>query len=408
MEGNTKKKILIVDDEINVLEGLKRMLRPKFDEWDMEFVDSGFKALDLLDREPFDILVTDMQMPQMSGFELLEEVQKKHPEIVRIILSGYTQFETAVRAMGLAHQFLTKPCDADKLKETLSRALLLRKILTQDSLASVITEMKSLPSLPDLYLKLQELLRCPDVNIERISGIIASDVGMTTKILQLVNSSFFCVANRITEPGHAVRMLGLDSIRMLVLSVHIFSMFDNDKLKDFPIGRFKKHNLNVAVLAKRIAEIAIPEKKAIEDAFIEGLLHDCGKIILIERLPEKYKQVLDLVESRKITLFDAEKNIFGVTHADVGAFLLGLWGMWNSMLETVMFHHNPSQSHSKSLDTLTCVHVADHFSYEMDSESDLDPRMDLDMEYLDRVNVVNRLDSWRDACMETMAKGVQK
>jgi len=407
MERNMKKKILIVDDEINVLDGLKRMLRPMFDEWEVKFVDSGQKALEILEEEPFDILVTDVQMPQMSGIELLEKVQKTHPETVRIILSGYTQFETAVKAMDLAHQFLTKPCSADQLKETLSRALLLRKILTQDSLVSLITEMKSLPSPPDIYLKLQELLRCPDIRIDRISSIIASDVGMTAKILQLVNSSFFGIANRIREPGHAIRMLGLDSIKTLVLSVHIFSMFDQDTLKGFPIGRLKEHNTNVATLAKRIAETAIPERKAAEEAFIEGLLHDCGKIILIERLPEKYKQVLDLVETRKITLCDAEKDIFGTTHADVGAYLLGLWGMSDSMLETVIFHHSPGKSSSKFLDTLTCVHVADYFSYEMGSESDLDFRMALDMEYLERLNVVNRLDSWHDTCLETVAKGIQ-
>jgi len=407
MKENMKKKILIVDDEINVLDGLKRMLRPMSEEWEIEFVDSGQKALDLLEGEPFDILVTDMQMPRMSGIELLENVQKKHPDIVRIVLTGYTEFETAVKAMGLAHQFLTKPCEADKLKEILSRALLLRNILTQESLMKLITGMKSLPSLPDLYLKLQEQLRCPDIKIERISSIIASDVGMTAKVLQLVNSPFFGITNRIKDPGHAVRMLGLNTIKTLVLSVHIFSMFDTNKLKGFPIKHLKEHSMNVAAYAKKIAEMETGEKKVSEDAFIHGMLHDCGKIILIERLTEKYRKVLDLAKTQKISIYEAEKNIFGATHADVGAYLLGLWGMPDPMLETIVFHHNPGNSPFALFNTLTCVHVADYFSYELDSGNNNDSRMELDMEYLERLNVVNRLDSWHDTCLETVAKGIK-
>ena len=184
-----KKQLLFVDDESKILDGLRRMLRPMRDEWDMSFAESGKEALELMEKEHFDVIVSDMRMPGMDGAELLEKVRKGHPDVVRIVLSGHSEMEAVVKTLGSVHQYLSKPCEASKLKEVISRALLLRNILANDQLMKTITRMTSMPSLPQLYVNLNKELKCTEVNMNRVSKIIENDVGMTAKILQLISSS---------------------------------------------------------------------------------------------------------------------------------------------------------------------------------------------------------------------------
>ncbi len=106
---------MFVDDEPRVLEGLKRMLRPKRNEWQMTFVGSAQAALDALKAEPCEVVVTDMRMPGMNGAELLEVVQREYPDTIRLILSGQAETESVMKALGVSHQFLSKPCDAEIL-----------------------------------------------------------------------------------------------------------------------------------------------------------------------------------------------------------------------------------------------------------------------------------------------------
>src|SRR5256885_11774657 len=125
-------RILFVDDEPKVTEGLHRMLRSMRREWEMTFATSGAEALEKLSAKPFDVVVSDMRMPGMDGCQLLTEVMRRHPQVVRIILSGYSDKETIMRSIGLAHHYLSKPCDAETLKETIRRACDLRDQLEEE------------------------------------------------------------------------------------------------------------------------------------------------------------------------------------------------------------------------------------------------------------------------------------
>ena len=194
-----KKKILFVDDEEMVLDGLKRMLRPYRSEWDMAFVDSGHKALDLLSQSEFDVIVADMRMPEMNGATLLNTVMKKYPRIVRLILSGHSDNEMIFEAMGATHQYLAKPCKPEVLQSVIRRALAARESLHNEELLRMVGRMRSLPSLPMLYHEIMAKLQNPDIKLEDITSTIARDIGMTAKILQLVNSAFFGLPNHVTD-----------------------------------------------------------------------------------------------------------------------------------------------------------------------------------------------------------------
>ena len=209
------KSILFVDDEPMVLQGLQRMLRPHRAIWDMSFATSGAEALAMLEGKPFDAVVTDMRMPGMDGATLLEQVRERYPAAIRIVLSGYFEQEAAMRALPVAHQFLAKPCDPMKLRHAIERTVGFVGLLPDVALRRVVGAIGKLPTLPRTSALLVQSLQNPDVQMDEIAAIVERDVGITAKILQLVNSAFFCLPNYVTSVRMAVSYLGLDTLKQL-------------------------------------------------------------------------------------------------------------------------------------------------------------------------------------------------
>ncbi len=142
------KNLLFVDDEPRVLQGLQRQLHGMRHEWDMHFVENGAAALEYMAREPVEVIVSDMLMPGMDGAQLLGEVLLRHPHTVRLVLSGHADREAVLRLIGPAHQYLSKPCNAEELRAAIARALALRDLLANDQLKQLASKVKSLLSTP--------------------------------------------------------------------------------------------------------------------------------------------------------------------------------------------------------------------------------------------------------------------
>lgn len=397
-------RVLFVDDEDRILQGLRRMLRPLRREWQMSFAAGGREALETMAREPFDVIVADMRMPGMDGAELLSEVSRRHPQTVRIVLSGHADQETVLRAVGPAHQYLVKPCEPEKLKSTISRARALRELLADDALARLTSRLKALPSLPALYTEVMTEANSPDASVAKLGEIISQDVGMSAKVLQLVNSAFFGLRWRASDPVDAVRILGIERIKALALTVHVFSAFDESSVKGFSIDALWSHSLAVSGYAKAIAGAQDADKQLIGDCMWSGLLHDAGKLALAGNMPERYSEALTLAPAKKLPIWEAERQVFGASHAEVGAYLLGLWGLPDPVVEALAYHHRPSKCCSAEFGPLVAVHVADVLEHEDRStkERRIAPR--IDDEYLDRLGCAEQLPVWRDVCRELAEK----
>ncbi len=406
-----KVNILFVDDDPNVLNGLRRMLRSLRSEWDFDFCDCGEEALRLLDRSSYDVVVSDMRMPGMNGAQLLEEVRLRQPKAARIILSGHCDEETALKSVGPVHQYLSKPCDAGVLKNTITRACALRGLLEDDSIKEVVSRIECLPSLPSLYFELMDELASETCSFGKVEKVIRKDPAMAAKILQLVNSAFFGVRRRITDPSEAIGMLGFQTIKALVLSVHIFCKFDSSMLPDFSIESLWNRAVSVAVAARDIANAETGDKCIADDAFMSGILHDVGKLILAQYVTDKYTEVLRLVRTERLAELQAEQRILNTTHAELGAYLLALWGLPDSIVEAIMFHHRPGASADLKFSPLTAVHVADALfpNSETSDSGDSgvstvaddvirDSESQVDLEYLARLGLDGRLTKWRDIC----------
>ncbi len=396
-----KMRILFVDDELRVLEGLRRMLYGMRSEWEMCFAESAEKALEMLSQQKFDVIVTDMRMPGMNGAELLAEVTEKYPDTIRFILSGHSDQHLVLKSVGCAHQYLSKPCDADTLKNAVKRASDLRKLLADDAVGRLAKQIRTLPSFPQVYLDLMEELRSPETSIQRIGEIISRDIGMTAKVLQLVNSAFFGLPRRITDPAQAVSLLGLEVIKGLVFTVHIFSQLKVDLANAINSDKLWRHSMNVGRLAKRIMMTGDGERDG--DAFVAGMLHDAGKLMLAANLPQDYIEVGKMAESEGVAFFEAEKRIFGISHAEIGGYLMGLWAFPDNIVEALAYHHNPGLSAAKDLSLVLAVHVADALDHEFGNrDSGSIPQMDL--MYLESIGFSSKLPIWREVCLQELQK----
>ena len=401
----SKKQILFVDDEPMVLEGLRRMLRALRNEWDCAFATGGLEALDLMAQRTFDVIVTDMRMPGMNGVELLNETKKRYPRMVRVALSGQTSKESVVRSVGPIHHYLTKPCHGERLKSALSRVYGLQTILEVEELRGLVLEMESLPSLPSYYFDLLEEIESPEGSAKRVGEIIGRDLGMCAKILQLVNSAFFGLRREILDPSEAVVALGLDTIKTLVLAMHVFSVFDQSKVRTFALDNLWNHSLEVGLGARKIMAGETTDKRTIDFAALGGLLHDVGRLALADKLPGLYHQAIRRALEDKVPLVEAERQVLRATHAEVGGYLMGLWGFCDGIIEAVGFHHDPARSPTKSFSPLTAVHVADALLQDRDTLGGRETTPLWNQSYLDGTGISSHIETWRELCNTSQDRG---
>lgn len=383
--------ILFVDDEARILSAFRRQLRQMRRQWTVQTAQGGEEALALMRDTPIDVVISDMRMPGMDGAELLEIVSEIYPRTVRIVLSGHSDREMAARAVKAAHQFLSKPCSFAHLKESIEQALILRDILRNEKLQALVGGTAQLPSLPDLYFQLVEELRQEQPSLERIGRIVARDVSMTARILQLINSPYFGLRYEIRNINHAVNYLGLDTLKSLVLLIHVFesSLRQTRLLQDFC-----EHSLLVAGLARQICLNEGAELEEADQAFTAGLLHDVGWLVLfhggfLDVLPCNHDEAKLLLEERKL---------WGNCHAEVGAYLLCIWGIPADIVRIAAFHHKPSHAERGSI-SLAAVHAAETLA--------LDQQEPFDHLFLERLGLSEHIGQWEQLYKKMKEKGVR-
>lgn len=355
----SKTRILFVDDEPNILEGLRRLLRSEREHWAMDFALGPEEALEKVREQPYDVIVTDMRMPKMDGVALLEEVRKLRPEAIRFVLTGQTDRATALNSANAAHQLLAKPCNPDELRQAIGRASRLREVLGSDELRAVVSNIGSMPTLPAHYHQLLQELEKPDPSIARVSDIIEQDIGMTAKVLQMVNSAFFGAPRTVTSPRDAAALLGLDTVRALVTAVHVFRQFPQESVKHLNVDSLHQDGLLTGSIARKIAQAEGLSPALASQALLAGMLHDIGRVLMACVVPDRYRQCVEAARSGGAFPWDAEYRVLGVSHAELGAYLLGLWAFPQDIVEAVAFHHRPQSRGRDASPLVPIVHFSD-------------------------------------------------
>jgi HD-like signal output (HDOD) protein len=256
--------------------------------------------------------------------------------------------------------------------------------------------MDRLPSLPALYVEVVEQLKDPNTSLEAVGALMAQDMAMTAKILKLVNSAFFGLGRQISSAAEAATYLGLDTIKSLVLSIHVFSQYANQP-GGFSIEALWAHSQSTAGLAKEIARLEEAGTKVMDEAFVAGLLHDTGKLVLASNFPLPYARVFESSLSSGIESLSAEERLFGANHAEVAGYLLGLWGLPIPVVEAVALHHHPRKCSHVQFSPLTAVHAADVLAHWQTGTDDAPAGDACDLEYLRALGLEGRLEHWRAA-----------
>ena len=398
------KRILFVDDESKVLDGLRRMLYSERKNWDMQFVLGGEAALLACEATSFDVVVSDMRMPGMDGATLLGHVRDRFPTSARIILSGYSETALATRAVPVAHRFLAKPCSALELQSTIECVCALQDLLYAPEIRRIVGTIGELPSLSMTYISLTEAVREPNTPLEKVAHIIEQDVAMSAKVLQLVNSAFFGLAQKVTTLRGAVEYLGVETIKNLALASETFRVFvPHPGVPQSVCKSIQEHANRTAAIAGTFPM----EPKVREVAVVAALLHDVGRLILASKMPDEFRAASTMVAEQGCELFEAEEKLMGTSHAEIGAYLLGLWGLPNIAVEAIAHHHRPIRIPHSGFDCTVAVYLANLLACEREAH----PQglkgievLEYDRSCLETLGLLSRLVEFRELASESCNK----
>jgi HD-like signal output (HDOD) protein len=387
----SRARLVFVDDDELVLRSFRRLLRGYGQGWDLCFTTDTRRALTTLDSKPVDVLVSDLRMA-VGGATVLAEAKASHPDVARILISGDTDFAKILPCIPLAHQLLAKPFDPTHLTGTLERICALRRVVGSTAIRAVVGGSNGLPSAPQTHALLVQALESPQPSAAEIATIVRRDIGVSARLLQLAGSSLFGRTRGVYTIEGAVASLGIEAIRRLVLSSDTMRPLEpRGAIAGFSLSALGEHALRTANLARRIAG------RSGDSAFIAGLLHDVGQVVLASRMPHRFAEVIDRARASGAGLLEEEQRILGLTHAEVGAYLLGLWGFKRSTIEAVAHYPNPERS-SEPWGLAGIVHVASILATNPDAPLGDEPSGELThvpAKYLERLGLASELPKWR-------------
>ena len=350
-------RVAFVDDEATVLTNLRRTMLTMLDDWEMAFFTNGADLLQRLGSDSFDVVVVDTRMPDMDGPAVLDAVGKTHPDIIRVILTNAADSASMFRTVGPAHIYLPKPCDPAALRQAIRSRMTLRSLMGGSDMARLLNSLSKLPSAPKQFLDLVAELRSPRSSTATIAAIIARDVAMTAELLKLTNSSFYSTSTPVAAPLQAVRILGLEIVQTLVLQLGIFRQFTGSEDMIRQIEQLNSYSQSLGELAERVAIAAGEPDSVAKAARCAALLSAIGSLVLLNERRLDYHAALQTVGPER-PLHISEAEAFGVDHALIGAYLLGLWGFSDSIIEAITFSGRPSHCETAVNPVLTALHVA--------------------------------------------------
>jgi putative nucleotidyltransferase with HDIG domain len=402
-EGSKQRRILFIALSPGDSERIRDGLRDTTDIWRLEFVSSVRQGLTALGQTEFDAAIVDLTAPGIDAPGLFKTMMESSSVTLRLGLVTPPEREAIQQVRAAVHQLLTKPCDAKVLTAVLARAFAAQEFLSDDNFKRLAGGIRSLPVLPAIYTELMQELKSEDPSLERAGEIVAKDMALTTKILTLVNSAFFGLGRPIAHPSEAAVFLGTETLRALVLSLQVFSQFSQVQLKEFSVENLWKHSWTTAVLARRLCEFEEAGRATTDEAFIAGLLHDVGKLVLAANHPAQLEENIRQARQKRLTLWEQEYQVYNASHAELGGYLLGAWGLPSGVVDAVAFHHRPGHARVQKFSALTAVHAANTLGKKGPSECGLNPQP-VSVEYLRGLDLAERAEGWKQFFIEALER----
>ena len=394
-----KKRILFAGFSDSESKELRAATAHSDGHWDSHFVADAAGALTMLAEHKFDALVANMAMTGKNGAELLHEARELHPHTLGFIVGEVTDQSLIIDCIGGTHQFIRRPYQPVKLMTSLKRGLRLDNWLVTDDLRKLVPKLRRLPSLPSTYFNLLKEVESASATTQGIGSVIARDPVATGRLLQMTNSAAFSLVQKVTDPVHAVTLLGIETVKSLVMSLQIFSQTDMARGAGLSLEILWEHSLLVAKFARQITLKQTNDPRLAGDAFTAGLLHDVGRIVLASNLPKEYAAIIAAAREHSRPLHEEETAVLRVNHAEIGAYLLGMWGLPAEIVEATGGHHAPGQTvYATEFSLLAAVHAANVFAHESGGQTDGLALPELDVEYFRMIMMEDQLPIWRECC----------
>lgn len=359
--------VVFVDDEPGVLHGIERMLFAQRVPWDVYCIPDPEEALELIGRQPVDVVVADLKMPRIDGAELLGRVRTLQPQAVRIVLSAANEPDLLRRAFDVAHGFLAKPCEANELVGQVERSARVRRMLEDDALRRLANDIGALPPAPGCWLELSRLLENPAATAADVAKVVGRDPALAAKVLQLCNSAYFCAGRPIADIPAAVVRLGFDTIRQVVLLTEGYTRFGVE-------ARVVVKSQRESALAAGLVPALGTEATATEQARTASLLAGIGQVLL-SRLRDRTAQQIALAPA-------------------LAAYLLALWNLPPAVIEAVALHETPAEA-GVGFGSVGATHVATRLARGKPPDED----------YLEATGVIDALPRWQGMMERLGARG---
>jgi HD-like signal output (HDOD) protein len=317
---------MFVDDE----PGIRRVyeMLPSFfgDDYDLTIAESGDEALALLSSQRFDVIVSDLQMPEMSGSELLQRVAHRSPSTARVVVSGFPDEITVAKCLTAGHRYFTKPFNPVTLMQSVRALCQAREAVSSDRIREVVGKIEALPTPSETYLQMVRAFNSSTAQISEIAEILAREPSLSAKLLQMTNSVMFGTAQQIVSLEESIQRMGLGALKALILATQVFDFFHQKPGLKAKLQEIWTHSGNVALRARQVAQERGWPAEACEESFFAGLLHDIGRVVMAA-CPEVERKTLfpeyDLAHDDVSAQFALSHTI----DAEAGAYLLSLWGI---------------------------------------------------------------------------------
>jgi len=383
------RRVLFVDDDAETREMYKQLETYWGIAQEVHTASSGKEALELMVRNKFDVVVADLVMSDMAGLDFLSEVVKSHPEAARIVITGSADHLKAAEALNVAHRYFSKPFDLMLLGTLLERLCAYHHLLRNERIRRMIFQTGALPVLPATWMKLSDAVNSPYTGIPDIAAIIEQDPGLASRLLHTVNSAHFGIARKVVSCSEAIQILGLEVVRGVMMGIQIFDFYHKSQFVRSTFGKIWAHSLRTAMGARKISELEKQSNDLCNVAFISGLLHDVGKLVLAANAEREYSLALELCEKTDVPLEQAELGSFGASHAQIGAYLFALWGFPDNVVQAVENHHKLAEI--TAFTPALAIHAAQCLDPSSTKENQLNTRL------LSNLGLDSRIEVWRSA-----------
>ncbi len=348
--------ILCVDDDPAILKSLRRVFI--YSDYKVFFAESGSEALAILDTGDIDLIISDMRMPEMNGYELLSLVKEKHPNSIRIILSGYTDKELILKSIinGIAKTYIMKPWDNEELLKYVNHLFTIYDAINSKPLKEIVNGIDNLPVLPQIFTQSLLLIE-KDASFDKLAKVIEQDPIYLANVLKVANSSAYGITT--TDATKAISFIGIHALKTILFTTSVFEVLkEKGSNPNDEYATVLEHSIQVNELLNSLYKFFKSEPLP-KDYRTLGLIHDIGVLFMLMLYPKSYR--LAMLSSG--TIVEKESKKFSIDHCHLGAFLLDWWNFPTYAIELSLYHHDPLNSNAYHKDLLCFVYLANELSH---------------------------------------------